>query len=286
MMMLKKRPNRRELYERILGIDKARTKATKRIENELQKLYDDYFARVKALINSPKVLKVGEATTLESTTKMIGQLSTILHESGFDDVIEGYLDQFDHLAKTALDYYTAFGALSPSFAGISTETLDAYVRFTETELRNFVPRKVIAPIQSALLQVNYGNLERTAVYEQVAAIETTITTTQAVVLVDDAFASFQRAVLQETATALDLGIFLYLGPDDDITSEQCEHMLHVNEHGVEGMLYKDEITIDLHPKLTRNPLIGGGHPRCRHHWSPVTNDFAASMGFELEKEAA
>lgn len=284
-MMLKRRPTRKELYDRILGVDKARTSARKRIETELQKLYADVFARVKAQVNNPRALKVGDAATYDSTLKMIGQLTGILQDAGFDDLVNNYLDEFEGLTKAALDYYIAFGA-KPSLAGISSQTLDAYVRFTEGELRNMVPAKLLSPIQSALLQVNFGGAERSAVYDQVVALEESITPVQAVVLVDDAFASFQRAVLNETASALDLSIFTYLGPDDDITSDQCEEMLHVDYHGVEGMLYKDEITVKLHPKLTRDPLIGGGHPRCRHHWSPITDDYAEAQGFELRKAAA
>lgn len=122
-----------------------------------------------------------------------------------------------------------------------------------------------------------------------AQVEEGLSLAQAEVMVNDAFASFQRAVLVETAAAVDLEIFVYIGPDDDITSDQCVEMLHVDKHGAEGMLYKEEITPDLHPNLAkygRNPLIGGGHPNCRHHWSPVTVDYAVSEGFEIEGKAA
>jgi len=285
MMMLKRRPKRQDLYERILGMEAARGAARARIERELSKLYSNFFARVKELVNNPRQLKTGEATTLQSTITMIEQLTDILGESGFDDLMSNYVDDFEEMTRSALDYYRAFGA-KPSLAGVSAQTLDAYVRFTEGQLRETVPAKLLAPVQSALLQVNFGNRERSDVYDQVVALEQSLSYSQAVTLVDDSFAQYQRAVLTETANALELEIYVYLGPDDAITSEQCESMLHENRHGVDGMLYKDEITIDLHENLTRDPLIGGGHPRCRHHWSPVTADYAEAQGFELRREAA
>lgn len=281
MMMLKKQPTRKELFERILGMDKVRKSSVERLEKEIDKLFKNYILRVKDVVNSTG-LKAGKNTTLESTTKAMIQLSAILEESGFNDVIEKYLDEFHDLTKSAINYYSAFGA-KPSLAGISTETLDAYIRFTETELRNLIPRKIIAPIESALLQVNMGNQSRTALYEQIDAMETGLSLNDIKIYVDDSFSSYQRAVLTESANALDLKIFAYLGPDDAITSDQCEAMLHVDKHGVDGMLYVDEITPALHPNLEkygRNPLIGGGHPRCRHHWSPITLDYAKELGFE------
>lgn len=282
MMMLKRRPTKKQLYEKILGIENVRYSSVKKLELELDRLFKTYILRVKDLINSKK-LKTGDNTTLESTVIAMNQLAAILEQSGFNDVVSSCLDEFHGLTESALDYYAAFGA-KPSLAGISPETLDAYIRFTETELRNLIPRRFISPVQSALLQVNMGNQTREALYQQIDSLETGLSLNNIITYVDDSFSSYQRAVISETATALDLKIYQYLGPDDDITSDQCEAMLHEDRHGVDGMLYVDEITPDLHPNLAkygRNPLIGGGHPRCRHHWSPVTEDYAKEQGFEV-----
>lgn len=289
MMMLKRRPTRRELYERILGIDAARGEAAKRIDRAVDKLFRDYFARVKAEVARPRKLKTGEAATGESTVRMMGQLDAILVDAGFEDLLQKHVAQFDELQAAALEYYTAFGVKNPSLAGIDSKALDAYIRFSEGELRKIVTTKAIGAVSQALLSVNFAGADRDAVYEQVAQVEEGLSTFQVDVMVNDAFASYQRAVLVESADSVNLEIFVYIGPDDEITSEQCEHMLHVSDHGVDGMLYKDEITPDLHPKLAkygRNPLIGGGHPNCRHHWSPVTADYAESVGFELRRKAA
>lgn len=284
-MMLKRRPQRRELVEAVLGLNKATSAATARVEKNIAKLYADYFARVKALVNSPRELKAGQKSDLVSTLKAMDQLTTILEESGFEDVIQKYIGELEGLTQSAIAYYDVFG-LEKVPAGVSRETLKAYIRFTEKELRDFVPRKLVAPLQSALLQVNFGNVERSEIYNVVQNLEDSLTTSQAVTLVNDTFASYQRAVIVETGNALDLEIYVYLGPEDEKTSDQCETMLNVDYHGVPGMLYKDEITVDLDENLTRNPLIGGGHPNCRHHWSPITADYAESQGFELRKEAA
>lgn len=288
-MMLKRRPSRRELYQAVLGIDNAHGKAAAKVDRAVKKLFADYFARVKADISNPRKLKAGEAASGASTIRMMSQLEDILIEAGFEELLQTHFDQFALLQEAALNYYSAFGVLDPNLVGVDKATLRAYVRFTNDELRRIVSAKAIDTVSQALLSVNFAGADRDAVYEQVAQIEEGLSTFQVEVMVNDAFASFQRAVLVESADSVGLEIFVYIGPDDEITSEQCEHMLHIDEHGVEGMLYRDEITPELHEKLAkygRNPLIGGGHPNCRHHWSPVTADYAESVGFELRRKAA
>ncbi len=274
----RKVPKKEQLFERILAIDAERTAAVKRLERELAKLYGSYFARVKALVATDPVLRKTDAMNLQATTKMVGELTGILREAGFTDVVRLYGSQFEPLAEVAAAYYEPFG-LEPSLAGVSKEDLQAYVRFAETEFGYAVNRSTIAPVQSALFQANLGSLARDQVIDQVLSLEPRLTPVQATVFVDDSFAQFQRTVVTQKGDNLGMDIFQYLGPNDEITSPQCREMLTIDRHGVPGMLYKDEITTDLHPKLTRNPLVGGGHPRCRHQWNPVTEEYAVSLGF-------
>ena len=281
----KRVPDKRELVAKVHATEEAQARAVAKIERELKKLYEDYFARVQALVSSDKELRKSDAMSLQSATKVIGQLEGILIDAGFGDVVRDYGQQFEPLAAKALEYYEPFG-LDSSLAGLSRESLTAYVEFSQSELAASISARLVAPIQSALLQANFGSMTRDQVIDQVLALQPSMTPNNATVLVDDAFSQFQRTVVNQRADALDLQIYLYIGPDDAITSDQCQAMLHINRHGVPGMLYRDEIDTSLHPKLRRNPLVGGGHPRCRHHWSPVSDSYAESQGFEFRRTAA
>lgn len=286
MMMLKKVPRKSGLFDAVIQREADRARAVKRLERELSALYDGYFLRVTKFLKSKRFATPTEVINQQATIKAISELTNILVESGYEDVIAAYQDEFDSLTTKALQYFEEFG-VEPTLAGFDKENIQAletWRDFTETQLRDTINSNLIDPLQSALLQVNMGNQTRESVVDRILELSDTKTPWIAEVIVDDAFAQYQRAVITQKADNLDMEIYVYLGPMDAITSDQCEEMLTVDRHGVPGMLYKDEITMDLHPDLTRDPLIGGGHPRCRHHWSPVSEAYAESQGFELRRQ--
>jgi hypothetical protein len=275
MMMKQTIPPKAKLVSHAKDSAKAQQEAVEAFEKELQQLYDQYFLRVARFI-SKKDKSATDAINMNDATKVINDLSKILSDSGYEDVIADYLDRFPAVTKQALEYFEAFG-VKPSLAGIDEEGLHALINFGRNELTSHIESALVGPVQSHLLQAAVGNVDRSELVNTI--LEMDPSTRNANVLVDDIYAQYQRAVTVQKAQVLDMKIYQYLGPDDAITSEQCDAMLHINKHGVEGMLYEDEITVGLHKNLTRNPLIGGGHPRCRHQWSPVTEDYAVSLGF-------
>lgn len=275
-------PTPAEVQARVIAIDLARAEAMATIGDEIDRLFSAYFDRVRSMVASNGSLSKTDALSLQNATAMINDLQQILIDSGLESVVNRYGQEFPDLAKIAASYYEPFG-LDDSLAGVPREFLAAWVDFSSTELVNTLDASLIPPIRSALLQVNAGNMTRESIISQIIALQPGISTNDATVLVNDSFAQFQRAIIVKKGDSAGLDIYHYLGPDDDITSEQCEFMLHINKHGAPGFLYKDEITPHLHPKLEkygRNPLIGGGHPRCRHQWSPVPLSYAEEKGFK------
>lgn len=290
MMMKKPVPRKSAILDAIIKKEAAKNKAVKALEADIRKLYSDYNKRVVKFLNSKQFMSATETMNLQATTKALSELATILVDSGYESTIANFQDQFEDLTASALEYFKVYG-LKPSLAGVSVEDLQVYAKFAESEFAQRINQDLVAPIRSALLQSNLGNVTRESVVQTVLAYSNISNTYRAEVLVDDAFAQYQRAVIVQKADNLEMEIYVYLGPSDAKTSDQCEAMLNVNKHGVPGMLYRDEITADLHDDLTRDPLVGGGHPNCRHQWSPVTEDYAVSLGFEprdqkQEEEAA
>lgn len=275
-MMLK---TREDLVQVVLGIDKDLAKSQKRFQRNIRKLFKDYAARVEALIRRPDTFTKDGVFELAIAQRIADQLKDLLVDAGQDDLIGDYLDEFPRLTRSALSYFEALGE-TPNLAGVSRESLTAYIKFTEQTLVQNFDQRLVAPIQQTLFQSVFGLQDRSVVVDAVMSTLGSISTIQAETIVSDAMAQYQRTVTVEKADALELEIYLYEGPDDDITSEQCAHMLHIDDHGLEGALYKDEISADLHENLRANPLIAGGHPRCRHRWNPVTADFAKELGFQ------
>lgn len=283
-MMKKTIPKKSSLIDAIIKKESEKAKAVAKLEKELKRLYESLFVRAQAFLDSKGFVSKTDAINLQATTKALGELSAILSDAGYEDVIANFQDKFEDMTVSALEYFNKFG-LEPSLAGIDVESLQAYAKFSELEFSKQINKDLVSPIQSALLQVNLGNGTRSELVDQVMKLSNISSTYRATVLVDDAFSTYQRAVITQKAENLQMEIFQYLGPDDKITSPQCQAMLHADLHGIPGMLYKDEITVALHPKLTRDPLTGGGHPNCRHQWSPVTEDYAVSLGFQPRQQA-
>jgi hypothetical protein len=283
-MASEKVPTSKEVLAKVLDVDAARQKAGKRLTRELKKLFADYMARVVAMLATGGSTKT-DVLALADITAMMRDLHGVLLDAGFEDVLNNFAGSFPDLAHAATAYTEALG-VEPSLAGVDAGALHAYVEFQTTQLAQSINQKLVPPIQSALLQANFGSLDRQTVVDQVAALEPTLTTSQATTLVDTAFAQFQRSVIVQKGEELNLEIYQYLGPDDAITSDQCHLMLTIDKHGAKGFLYKDEITADLHEDLRDNPLIAGGHPRCRHQWSPVTLAYAQEQGFKVEQGEA
>ncbi|WZO97302.1 hypothetical protein EP7_004327 [Isosphaeraceae bacterium EP7] len=279
----KAKPTPADIKKRVVNIAQARTDALSSIESEIERLYSSYFDRVRSVIASDKELRRTDVLTLQNATATMADLENILIDAGMGSVVAKFGEHFPELAEVAATYFEPFG-VDNALAGVSKQTLSAWVDFSATELTKLFDGELIAPVRSALLQVNFGNMTRDALIDQITTLQPGISTNNAVVAVDDAFSQFQRAVVVAAGDAAELEIYQYLGPDDGITSDQCSAMLHVSKHGAPGILYKDEITSQLHPNLERygrNPLIGGGHPRCRHQWSPIPEDYAVEQfGFK------
>lgn len=277
----KRTPTAKQLKLKVVEIEQARANALASLEAEIERLYSAYFDRVRSVIASDQELRRTDVLTLQNATATMRDLENILVDAGMSELVGKFGGHFPKLADVAASYFEPFG-IPDAIGGVSKQTLAAWVDFSANELTKLFDAELVSPVRSALLQVNFGNMTRDALIDQITAIQPSITTNNATVMVDDAFAQFQRAVVVQTGDAAGMDLYQYLGPDDDITSPQCQAMLHVDKHGAPGILYKDEIGPQLHPNLEkygRNPLIGGGHPRCRHLWTPITEDLAVPLGF-------
>ena len=269
----------------VITRDKRVEKLLRRYNRDVARMFDSYITKVQNLLLTQKVNERG-LIELREALNLGNRMADLIADAGLEDVVENFLDEFEPLTEEALEYFKQFkGFKSKDPLGDVDEThLDAWVLQSEKRLRSQVDASLVAPIQQSFLQAAFGQLPRDAIVEDIFKRGTTLTPAQVVTAVDSSFRDYQRQVTVLKGQEL-LGenpIYIYVGPDDEITSEQCKFMLGLNRHGVPGMLYQDEITTDLHEKLRDNPLIAGGHPRCRHQWMPITHEEAEARGFVLD----
>lgn len=274
--MLKRRE---DLVSSVLGQTKQADEAKTRLEKLIKKLYKDTNSRLLALLRNPKLVSGDKRISLAVATRIMKELDKVVTEAGMDAVINGYLDEFEGLSEQVEKYFKKLG-VAPQLANSSQEALKAYVRFSETQLRNLADRKLKEPLQEALFQGVFSDANRSDLVNNLETVADNLSTAQLEVLVDETFNRYQRALTVETAEDVGLEIYEYVGPNDEITSDQCREILENAPHGVSGMYYKDEIGVDMADGLEEDPLIAGGHINCRHKFMPLTLDYAKSQGFE------
>lgn len=276
-MMMKK--TRADFIKQVKADNAAIGKANARIEKQIVRLYKDWRNQIKALVRDPDLFTDSQKFDLAVATETITGLSKQLDDMGRDDLVAAYIDEFDPLKKQAQEYFKQFGK-TPKLGGTSEEAFDAYIDFSSNRLVQTLEARLVAPIQEGLFHATFGTMPRDTVVDTVLSIADNFSERQAVTLVDDTLRQYQRGVTNMAGEAAGLEVWWYQGPDDAITSPQCEFILNDTPHEVEGMYYRDEISIDMHEDLKDDPFIAGGHFNCRHKFYPITLEFAESMGFK------
>lgn len=258
----------RDLFNEFLGAEKAHTAARARMQRALDKLYRDYVLRIKDYLADSSDLSSVEIYDIVAATTSINKLTAILRDAGMEDMIAIYLEQFPELTKGALDYFKQFNAAS--MAGIDRQMLGTLIKYTEITLRTELDRKFVAPVQQAIMEAALG---RASIADAVASITNTassITTGQLEAYASNAYDVYLRTVTNEKAEALGMDVYIYVGPDDARTSEQCKEILDGGEHGVPGLYLRDEINDGMADGLDGDPFTNGGHFNCRHRFAPTT----------------
>lgn len=261
-----------DLFKEFLGADQAHTAARARMNRALEKLFKDYVLRLKDYINDSGNFSDLETFDLAAATVTIDKLSDILRDAGMEDVIATYLNQFPDLTKATLKYFKQFN--QANMAGIDRQMLGTLITFTERTLRQEIERKYLAPVQQAVMEAALGRAGFDDAISSVLGRADSITYQNVENYAANSYLVFQRTVTAEKAEALGMDVYLYLGPDDDRTSEQCQEILSGGEHGVPNLYLRDEISADMADGLTGDPFTNGGHFNCRHRFLPTTRERA------------
>lgn len=261
------------------------------IKRQFRRVIKRYTDEVKAALSRGLSDASTETlVTIRNQLRLGESLQRILIDAGFEDFVSDYVRNFAIVEKQAAEYFREFN-LPATFSDISIRDLDVLLNNYETQLREFVDERLVRPLRNGILQTNLAARSPEQVRAQVDALidRHNITTqsgrrftdSQIETMIDDSYARYDSQVRAVKAEALGFEIYQYFGPMDPNTRPACRRMLTINRHGVPGMLYRDEITTDLHPDLRFDPLVARGGFNCRHDWTPVSREYAEQQGFRF-----
>ena len=143
------------------------------LSKDLERVYENFWARALKAIGAGvnANLEIAKAATI------LEQLNRQLIEAGLDDIQKKYGDSLSALTKTAVDYFGVFAISGrDAIAGLSPRVLDAYVRFKEREIGNFIRADLVPRVEKLLMDGLFGGLSRTQIYDSVAQVADNLST--------------------------------------------------------------------------------------------------------------
>jgi len=225
------------------------------------------------------------------------QLQRALVDAGLDEAARDFRRGFAPVRQAANKYFEQFG-YKPSLSSIDVESLNALASFHEAQFLDLFDRRLVQPLADQVINGVIGLRDtdtivsslRNFMDEQgiITRAGVGFTDPQLETLVHDAYRRQGRQVKAEQANRLNMQVIWFQGPDDKITSEQCQFMLNYDAHGVPGMWLDEEFTAeninDLmnDDLLKENPKLVGGHWNCRHSVNYIPLSYAIDKGFQID----
>jgi len=158
-----------------------------------------------------------------------------------------------------------------TFADVDLDIVETLVTFDVDRVTSNV-RKYVDDVRSTLMRAviggdkpNFTALRDTIGERMVSNLETEINT---------ALMAFNRTVTTSKAQSLGFDLFIYLGPEDDITRPFCEDLLQEDP-----AIYTIEEIQDMDNGQGLPVLQYGGGYNCRHQWRPISTEQAAEQGY-------
>lgn len=257
--------SKKKLREIELAQIRARDALLSRMGRRLTAIYS---VAMERLFHQTK--QVGD---ISDRIRTIADFNRILNEIGLADEVAAINAHFAQELRFSKDLLRE-GAGVKSIAGLNTEAL---VALSELELDKVLRtlQSYDAEIKESIFRsVTLGTKDRAF-----AALTSQITETigrVAVTELNTSFAVFSRSATAEFAKESGLTLFLYDGPDDDLTRKWCEDRLMRSP-----AIYTLAEIQALPPNGQGiDVLTGGGGYNCRHSWAPISEEFARSLGWD------
>ncbi len=291
--MTKKIPKSNALIRRASKSERTITLAGARVMSSVEKAVGRYglmaISTIEDAFQGIGVPRVSEVIDIGE------QLQQVLYDAGLDDALAEFRRNFTPVRRAAVEYFNEFG-YKPTLAGLDMTSLTSAAQLYERKFLDLFDQRLVNPLADQVINGVIGASDRESVMTNIRDFMTSnniitragvaFTDPQLETLVHDAYRRQDRQAKEQQAAKLEMEIVWFQGPEDQITSEQCDFMLNYEAHGVPGMWLIEDFTADninslMGARLLKeNPLVVGGHWNCRHNINYVTRDFARSKGWE------
>lgn len=245
-------PRQQEIKRKL----KARERAIEGFVNRLDRFLE---------VNVQEILGEVESGSIKGieAARILGGLQTALVEAGMQRELGRLIAIYgDELEEIQAAVGKVAGRAVP-FSNLDMDTIEALIQFdadmVQSRIFTYIDDVKATVMQSLIAgsPVNLKALHQDYGLPALGNIKTEVSTT---------IAGFQRSVSQKKAQDVGLELFLYLGPDDDVTRPFCEERV--------GQVFDiDQIRDwDNGQGLPADIYLGGYN--CRHQLVPVTEEEA------------
>lgn len=205
--------------------------------------------------------------------RTIADFNRVLNEIGLREEIAAINAHFAQELRFSKDLLLAGSGIA-SIAGLNTEAL---VALSGLELDKVL--RMLESYDAEIKESIFRSVTLGATDQTFADLVTELTERigrVAVTELNTSFAVFSRSATAEFAKESGLTLFLYDGPDDNLTRPWCEDRLMRSP-----AIYTLAEIQALPPNGQGiDVLTGGGGYNCRHSWVPVSEEFARSLGWD------
>lgn len=243
----------------------AREKLLARMGRRLTAIYSLAMERV--------FVAAKDIETTADRLRVLNDLDKVLRDIGLAEEVAAIKAHFLEELRSAKALLIE-GAAVQSFAGINTEAL---VALSDLQLDNVL--RTLSSFDAEVKEAIFRSITLGSTDTSFADLVTQLTERigrTAVTELNTSFAVFSSTATAEFAEQSGLELFLYDGPDDDLTRKWCEDVLSRTPP-----IYTLAEIRALPPNgQGLDTLTGRGGYNCRHAWAPVSEEFARELGWK------
>lgn len=234
------------------------------VQAKLRKVMDEMRAEMRRIVRELRYrdgLILRDAINLSTINNAMRNINQILEKSGFDDLIKEQAKALGDLSAKILED----GGKQGFAAKYSSTSSQAYEMLLAGASRGTLSlqSEVASTLERALLSSVSGTMDKSALLDTLES-QLDISTRKAETLIDTTLRAFNRDLSVNYATENGVKWFAYMGPDDSINRDFCNHFVgtrvtldilkeHENDFGREGQ--PSPVTVYLGGYNCRHSLV-------------------------------
>lgn len=254
---------------KLKAIIKKELQATDSEIEAFSKSLDNFLFKQLSKLLGPLEVKDYKAAEFQ---QVLGSLRANLDAAGLQDLLNRVDNIYGRQLEYVRDYFTGLGK-EKIFSDIDLDIIQSLISYDVDKVTTRVTEYVTdvkRTFQTAVLSGETPNFN-TAHEKYGPRVEADIQTE-----LNTAIQGFSRAVTAGKAKDLGFDLFIYIGPDDDVTRDFCESVLSKDP----PIYTADEIDSLDNGQGLSVMTFGGGY-NCRHQWRPITEEAARALGYDI-----